>query len=181
MKDLTFEKYLSFDSSKANLDFVVELVGNDITKFKKLMDLALNASPIVAMRAAHVAERISRANTEMITPYIDIILSQFFSFKHQGQKRAFTKAFSRLHFTEDQLGRVVDICFNCIDNPKESIAVQAFSMEILFNTSLKIPELRNELQLILEERMDEGSPGWKSRARNYLHQLAKLKKLNESN
>jgi hypothetical protein len=169
-----FDKLLNHDSSKANLDYIASQVQDKAEAFAAIMEYALNGDPRIAMRASAVAERITREYPDMIHPFVDEILIRFNDFPHQGQKRNIMKIFTRMSFPEEQLGKIVDLSFSCVDNVKESIAVQAYSMEIIFNTCVEIPELRKELRFILQERQEYFSSGWQARARIFLKMLDKL-------
>jgi hypothetical protein len=56
-------------------------------------------------------------------------------------------------------------------DPKEAIAIRCSSMSILEKICNRIPELQPELRLILEEQLEHGSAGFKSRAKRVLSRL----------
>lgn len=74
---------------------------------------------------------------------------------------------------EDVLGKIIDQCFAFLNDRAEAIAVRAFSLTVLANACKLYPDLRNELKPILEEFLDYGSAGEKSRAKRVLADLKK--------
>jgi len=53
------------------------------------------------------------------------------------------------------------------------VAVQVFSMQILYNLSGELPEIGEELYRILEEKIPDASAGYRSRARRIILQMRK--------
>jgi hypothetical protein len=70
-------------------------------------------------------------------------------------------------------GEVMNICFEYIASPDESVAVKAFSLTILQNLSKQYPEIKNELKLVIEERWDHETAAFRSRAKKILKEIEK--------
>ena len=71
-------------------------------------------------------------------------------------------------------GAVMDICFQFLCDPGETIAVRCFSMTVLTNLSKKYPEIKNELRTVLEEALKQkASAGFRARAKNITEELEK--------
>ena len=168
-----FELLLAHDTSKANLDYIASLAGDSKTNFVLLMDLAFNAELKIAMRASAVIERITINYPSYIDPFVLEIFERYHQFKHPGQKRNFLKLLTRRSFTEEEMGIALNLAFSCVNNPKEPIAAQAYSMDILVNISKVVPEIKPEIILILETGMENASAGWIARSTNLLKQLKK--------
>jgi len=69
---------------------------------------------------------------------------------------------------------LADLCFGYLADPKTPIAIRCASMTVLEKICQRVPELKSELQLLLEEYMDHSSAGFKSRAKRVLARLAKM-------
>jgi hypothetical protein len=67
---------------------------------------------------------------------------------------------------------MIDTCFALLD-PKEPIAVRAFSMTVLGNLAAQHPDLKKELRLVIESQLPYGSAGFVARAKKVLKQLEK--------
>jgi hypothetical protein len=59
-------------------------------------------------------------------------------------------------------------CFDYIIDPKEKVAVKAFSLSILDDLSKQYPEIRQELKTIIEDRWDSETAACRSRAKKIL-------------
>ena len=70
-------------------------------------------------------------------------------------------------------GEIMDICFRYIASPDEPVAVKAFSLTVLQRLSRLYPEIKNELQTIIEERWDYEKPAFHSRAKKVLKEMGK--------
>ena len=171
---IDFTELLKLDPSRRNIDYVSYLVGNDKEAFKTVFELAFHAPHPVNQRAAGVVETITRDSPGLLTPiFLDRMIASLADFKIDGVKRCFLKIFIRTNFTEDQHGLLLNLCFNFIQNKKESIATRVFSMQILYNISQFFPEIKKELILIIESEMQIGSPAWRSRGTHLLRKLYK--------
>ena len=72
---------------------------------------------------------------------------------------------------ENLIGEVVDICFGLMESNNTPIAVKVFSMTVLANISIKEPDLKNELALIIEDQMPYGSVGFRNRGAKILNKI----------
>ena len=81
-----------------------------------------------------------------------------------------------------ELKRLVDIpenmwedclnhCFKYLESGDEPVAIKVFSMTILYNLSNKIPEIKNELKILIENQLPFSSAGYKSRGSKILKKL----------
>ena len=62
--------------------------------------------------------------------------------------------------------------FAFIEKPSTPVAIKAFALTTLFNLSKYYPEIKQELKLIIEDRMDNKTPAFKSRGKKILKQLS---------
>lgn len=172
MSDLfDFSEQLKADPSRANIDYVSYLAGNDEEAFNDIFELIYSAPHPINQRAAGVLETILRNHPEMVLPYLDRMIDTLKDFNVDGVKRNFTKIFTCTHFSEAQKGKVVNLCFDLLQDKKESIAVRVFSMQVLYNISQTEPDLKKELALIIESEMLIGSAAWRARGHQLLRKI----------
>ncbi|MEA3444280.1 MAG: hypothetical protein U9R19_06075 [Bacteroidota bacterium] len=169
--NINYSEQLKTDPSRANIDFVSYIAGNDKTAFRLLFELIYTAPHPINQRAAGVIETISRTCPELISPYIDRMTDTFRNFDVDGVKRNFSKIFTRTSFSDDQKAKMINLCFDLVQDKKESIAVRVFSMQVLYNISVSIPEIKHELAIIIESEMQLGSAAWKSRGTQLLKKI----------
>ena len=64
-------------------------------------------------------------------------------------------------------------CFSFIESNTTAVAIRAFSFTTLYNLSKLYPEIENELKLVIEERWNNETAAFKSRAKKILKELNK--------
>jgi len=90
---------------------------------------------------------------------------------HNAVKRNTVRLLQEIEIPEALQGEVMDICFGYVADPKEAVAVKAFSITVLGNLSKKYPEIIPEISLILEEQMPHETAAFKSRAKKFLKSI----------
>ena len=60
-------------------------------------------------------------------------------------------------------GEVADICFDYLLSTEEPIAIKVFSMVVFEKIVFAEPELKTELQFLIEEQLSYALAGFKSR------------------
>jgi hypothetical protein len=70
--------------------------------------------------------------------------------------------------------KIMNLCFEYLTDPKETIAVRVFSMTVLANLAAKYPEIKNEIEQVITMQLRNPSAGLRSRSRKVLEQLQKL-------
>ena len=83
-------------------------------------------------------------------------------------KRNTVRVLQFAEIPEKLAGLTADLCFSFLQSHKEPIAVKAYAMTIIYNLSMRYPELSNELVLIIEDLLPYGSPGIRSRGMKIL-------------
>ncbi len=170
-----FKALLKVDSSRVIANQIVDAVGNNPEYFKTVLDLCFNEGYPIAMRAGRAVALCSEKYPSLIVPYLEQLVKIIKDSKIDGVKRGILKTFCESVDLNKltNLGELVDICFNWLANPKESIAIRYYSMEILYKTCLIETELKNELIPILENLTFESSAGIVSQAKKLLKLLKK--------
>ncbi len=92
---------------------------------------------------------------------------------HDSVKRNTVRLLQFIEIPKRFHGQVVDLCFGYLTNPNEPIAVKAFSMTVLCKLVKGIPDLKEELKIIIEDQMPYGSAGFVSRGKKVLKELVK--------
>jgi len=93
---------------------------------------------------------------------------------HVAIKRNIVRTLAKIDLPEDLMGLAADACFTFLANPKETVAVKAFSMEVLYQMCKKEPDLAHELIPLIEENMEHnGTAGILSKGRKILKKLKK--------
>ena len=99
---------------------------------------------------------------KQIIPWLDLLVKNLFTEKEDAVKRNTIRALQFVEIPEELWGEAVEICFQFLMG-NEAIAIKVFSMTVLYNLSIKIPEISNELRVVIEDQIPYGSAGFKSR------------------
>lgn len=125
-------------------------------------------------RAAAVVNEVCEKRPDFLMPYYERIILNLRNDIHDAVKRNTVRLLQFHHIPEDLLGEAADICFEQLQSAKEPIAIKVFSMTVLFNIVKRVPELKSELEYMIEEQMPYGSAGFISRGRKILKALKSI-------
>lgn len=170
---MDYSKQLDQTHNKANVKLIAHHVGNDPDRFALLMQLFFDADNRIAQRAAHVVSHCVDAYPSLLAPYIGQMVAHLNTNPKVAIKRNTVRVLQNQRIPEEYQGTLVEKCFEYVASNKEAIAVRAFSMTVLCNMTKIYPELKNELILVVEEAIENGSPGLVNRGKKILMELKK--------
>ncbi len=163
------------DSSRALSLLTASMVYEEPSLFGIFIELALMDEKHYAERASRVISVCSHNFPELFKPHCSRVIAELKNLKSDGAMRNFLKTLAEvpLKLTKKDKSILLNQCFDYLVSNDYPIAVQVFSMQILYNLSCEIPEIGEELCRILEERMPDASAGYRSRVRRILSQMKK--------
>lgn len=160
---------LSKSSTKDNLRKIAEYVGNSAIRFKALVEVYQGGPYRITQRAAHVISLCVENHPNLVAPHLRAILAML---ETQDVSVAVQRNTMRLlqycEIPRRFHGMLIDRCFGYVSDRRIPIAVRAFSMTVLHRLIEKEPDLKKELQIILEDELPYASPAFASRARKIL-------------
>ena len=161
------------EHSKSQCNKIVDYIGSDKKKFAELMRLFFGNEYRVTQRAAWPLSYCVQRHPELLTPYFDRLLN-FLQMPgmHNAVTRNITRLLQGVKIPKKYHGRIMTICFNFISDINTPVAVKAFSLTILDNFLKGYPEIASELKLTIEERWENETPAFRSRARKILRKLS---------
>ena len=170
----SIEKQL-IESSRALTDIVVSNIGSNQVLFNEAMELMYMDKHPISMRAAWVTYLVSEKYPNLATPHLEKLIKVLHSTKVDGVKRSALKMlFNAINdLSENRFGELADIAFTMAEDPKQAIAVRAFSIDILLKVVKVYPDITNELIAILESIIPDGSRGLKNKCRKNIIGLRK--------
>lgn len=163
------------ENSKKNMLDIANYVGNDAEKFNVLIKLFLHDHYRVTQRAANPVNIVFDRYPEMIQLHIDEVISNLHNNINIAVKRNTLRMLQDIPVPEKHEGLLLQLCFDYLLDKEEPIAVKVFAMTVLSNLAEKYPEIKNELSAVIEELMEFGSAGIRSRGAKTLKKLSKLK------
>jgi len=175
-KNVTIKEEILQEHSKSQMLRIVNFIGNDQKLFDELFQLVISGETKVSQRGSWPMRYCVEAHPELIVPHLGKLIENLHKPVHIAVKRNSLSILEHIEIPEEYFGVVADICFEWLDSSLQPVAIRAISMSILFNICKKIPELANELKLIIEEHMPYGTGGFVARGRKVLAGIEKLGK-----
>ncbi len=124
-------------------------------------------------RSAWVLTHIWDKFPHLLHPYISDIIQILTQPVSEGTQRSIIRILQYSELPEEEDGFLVEYLFSKLIDPKQAIAIRAFSIAVLGRLVQKYPDLHSEFKLCLEALIPNASSGLKNRATKYLKQLNK--------
>lgn len=149
---------------------IARWIGNNPKRFEQLMLLFLQGEYRVVQRSAWIISMVAENHPALIAPHLHQMVKRL---KDEGipvaVKRNVIRVLQFIPIPEDLHGEVMNICFEFLSDPQETIAVRCFSITVLDNLAKAYPEIKQEILLIVSDQLQHSpSAGFKSRARRVL-------------
>lgn len=167
------EKFLSGFGKEAKLELAA-WASSDQAHFDLLVDFVVNGERPARDRAAWVMREAAEQNPQLVVPHLHTLTALLNDESSAAVLRNILGLFQSLDLPETLWGEIADPCFRFLNNPQKPIAVRVFAMTVLYRIVTQIPELKTELQLVIEAHMPFASTGFQARGRKILAALRKL-------
>jgi len=173
MSKQELESMILAGNSRFNVDLVANFIGTNEELFKELIELTHRGDKPIAQRASWIMTVVTDKYPWMILPYLNEITDKLpkYSLIHPALARNTLRQLAQIEIPEELMGKLFDCCYNFLIDTKQPVAIRVYSMQVLFNISVKEPELQGELKLILETYLNESSAGFMSRAGKLLKKM----------
>lgn len=168
----SLEELLS-EANREVIEILVTETGKNSHRFEELVILMEEERSPVSWRASWVAYHAYAKFPWLAKPYLQRFLKLLLITKIDGTKRSLLKIlydFSN-DLSEDEFGQLADLAFTWAEDPKQAIAVKAFSIDILLKVIDVYPEAKPEVIGILESIIPDGSRGLKNKCLKTLKQI----------
>lgn len=162
------------EQSKIHANYIAGWIGDDPQRFKLLIALFLGTESRVIQRAAWVLGLVAEKYPSQILPYLSLMLERCTDKQAPvAIRRNVTRALRFISLPEELHGTAMNLCFELLADPAETVAVRCFSMDILAALSVSYPDIQPELRTIIEDVMAYGqpTPGFSSKAKKILKLL----------
>lgn len=163
------------EHSRRQSEKIAAYIGDDEKRFAELMNLFLGNTYRVTQRAAWIVSICADRNPFLIEPFLSKMVNNLSGDVHDAVKRNTLRIFQSIELPKKLWGKTADICFRFLMDAEEPIAVKVFAMTVAANICNHEPELKNELQLVIEDQLENASAGFKSRAKRILKKIANQK------
>ena len=165
------------EHTKANCTAIVKWVGDSQKRFDELFDLFTTDEYRVAQRAAWPLGFCVIDHPQLIKKNFARLLKNLNKPGiHDAVKRNTMRLLEKISIPEKFQGEIMNTCFEYICSPGEKAAVKAFSLTILERLSKHYPEILPEIKTIIEDRWDNETAAFRSRAKKIMKNLSPSRK-----
>lgn len=171
---MNLEQILSGYYTKATTQKVVEEMIARPEGITELMLLFQGKNQHISNYAGWIISYLGENNQQLIKKHLPIIIKKLEN--DDNNSALIRNVFRTLQFVDipqKYEGYVLTKGFEFLNNNNSPIAVKVFAMTVVFNLSVKYPEIQKELKLSLENQLEHASAGFKSRATKILKKLTK--------
>lgn len=168
---------LSQRCSKEISHQIAAYIGNNQRRFSELMELVLGDDDQLSKYSAWVVQHCLQKQPQLIKPHLEAMIQNLDKPNlNDSVVRSTVKALAETGIPEHLQGRVLQLCFDYLLDPKVAVAIRVHAMQTIFNISKNEPDLLMELREVIQEWMPYGSAGFRSRGRKILKEIGKILK-----
>jgi hypothetical protein len=173
---LDIENEINREFSKAQVTKIANYIGADEERFAILVNIFLRGQYIHTQKAGWVLSECADSYPFLIIPYFRNFIQKIQEpMASDSVKRNIVRVWQYIDIPDEYIDDIYGICFSFI-NSNEAIAIRVFSMTVCYHIARKIPELKQELRLIVEDvlmKNQDGSAAILSRGKKILTDLKK--------
>ncbi|MGB3947594.1 MAG: hypothetical protein WBM13_06400 [Bacteroidia bacterium] len=168
---MDFVAQLHKEHSRANTDLIANSIGNNAQLFKKIIDIIYNEEAPLPQRASWLLPVVNNKYPELLVPYISKFSKTVVNFTVDGIKRNMLSVLEKHIIPKNEQGKLVNVCFDYLLSPDETVAVKVYAMQIIANICVEHPELKNELKVVINDQLLKNTAAFYSRANKILKTL----------
>lgn len=169
---MDFYCLLDQNHSKKTTTQIVEEVITHSKKINDLVDLFLAKDVKISQRAAWPISYIAEKKPELIEKNLSKLFQKLKQNNvHDANVRNLFRAIQYINIPKQMESEVLNHAFSYLNNPLSPVAVKVFCMNTIYKLQHKYPEIKNELLASIENQINEGSAGFKSRGNKILKKL----------
>jgi hypothetical protein len=168
---MNIRNHLTGQQTKRKSMEVVDYIVSKPSAIEELMECFFDDELRVCQYAAWPVGILGEKHPEIILPYLHKMVSNLENPKHDAVVRNTIRTLQYIDVPEELEGEVYERCFNYLVSPGFPVAVKVFSMSVLARIAMKIPELKEELIIAIEDYKPLGTAGYQSRAKKVIKML----------
>jgi HEAT repeat protein len=153
-------------------DQVVAIVSDHPELFPKLIAGLWSAQPVVRMRAADAAEKVTRHNHGLLQPYKKELLGLMTEAREQELRWHLAVMVPRLLLNDKERALAVSSLNGYLED--RSSIVKTYALQGLADLAQHEPNIRHGVVEILSQAARSGTPAMKARSRKLLIQLDRV-------
>ncbi len=151
---------------------VVALVLKEPDLLALLFTGMLSDDPLLRMRCADAAEKVTARHPEFLKPYAKLLLGPLALVEQKEVRWHVAPMLARLELSAAQRRQVFDILLGYLSDT--SSIVRALTMQALADVAMPVQPLRESARKHIQELMVTGTPAMKARGRTLLARWGRL-------
>ncbi len=151
---------------------VVAMVLKDPGLFDDLFSGLAAADPVIQMRSADAAEKVTAVHPEYLLPYKESLLEFFVNVEQAEVRWHVAPMLARLRLSKSEQAAVIDVLTGYM-NDRSSI-VKTMAMQALYDLAERYEALRPVALSHIKELVAIGTPAMKARGKKLLTKLNRL-------
>jgi hypothetical protein len=168
---MNIRRLLETGQSKTQTEQIVKFIGGDQERLAELIKVFYDGPYRLTQRAAWPISVVAEKRPELLKPHLNKLIDQLpKSEAHPAVKRNVVRLLQFVEVPKRLQGKVFSHCLDLIADPKEPIAVKAFSLTVAERIARTEPVLLGELRMVAAPLAKDASPGIKVRLRGILDQ-----------
>ena len=148
---------------------IAKLTLSEPKRFAELLECLWNEDPVVRMRAADAAEKVSVTQPELLNPHKRELLGLLAEAEQIELRWHLALMVPRLALSRSEKARAAAALQRYLED--RSSIVKTFAQQGLADLARRDPTLREPARRNLEESLRTGTPAMKARARKLLKEL----------
>ena len=152
-------------------DRVASIVSDDAALFPELISGLWSADPLVRMRAADAAEKVTRKRRELLQPYKKELLGLMAEAEQQELRWHLAVMVPRIVLNAKEQQVAMTMLSGYLED--RSSIVKTFALQGLADLAQAEPSFQPRVVEILREATRKGTPAMKARSRKLLSQLSR--------
>lgn len=170
---MDFYKHLDKGVSKYAMNLIADEIEANPNRIKELVEIIIENKKGISWRAAYSLDELSARNYSFFEKYADELIEFTLSSPDISTQRHLCKLISKYPVKEKHQGKLLDFCTEKINSDKVKVAVKVHCIEIFYNISVVHPELKHELELIINDVMNKNTVAFSCRAKKILKKIKK--------
>lgn len=169
-------------NNKQTINEIIDFVEDSPKLFAELMEHFVNGTSRVSQTTSWALGHIGEQQPKLIAPYHTTLLLQLQDKTKKGAvRRNIVRIYQTCPIPVEIEGELYETCMSFLLDPKEAIAIKAFSMTVCERIAIKYPDLISELIDAIQSVLPNGSAGVKNRGMHTLTRIIHQKSVTKQN
>lgn len=160
-------------TSKRQTISVVNYIGTDQNKFKKLVELFLGNDKELTQKSSWIYSYCIEAHPNLIIPYHIVLIKELERKHHHAiVRRSIMRSYQFAPIPTEFEGILFGLCIKNLTTSSEPVTLKVYSMATALRIVKRHHELKNELTTVIKMGLVNGSPAYLAWSRKILKGLS---------